>query len=139
MSSSAHIYNPQDDSLEAKIQAYKTMRNELHNIEKSQKLSQTKEWQDRLGTEEELKQAHTVIKNSLRRALDNIPDVDLQKAQRQHLMTAKEVSDFLADKQSFGKSSEQEIDRIAQNKADIKKARSRSVSKEREKDFDRDR
>lgn len=49
------MYNPQDDSLEAKIQAYKTMRNELHNIEKSQKLSQTKEWQDRFGTEEELK------------------------------------------------------------------------------------
>lgn len=139
MSSSAHMYNPQDDSLEAKIQAYKTMRNELHNIEKSQKLSQTKEWQDRLGTEEELKQAHTVIKNSLRRALDNILDVDLQKAQRQHLMTIEEVGEFSAVKQNFGKSSEQEKDRIAQTKVNIRKARSRSVSKEREKNFDRDR
>ena len=129
MSSSAHMYNPQDDSLEAKIQAYKTMRNELHNIEKSQKLSQTKEWQDRLGTEEELKQAHTVIKNSLRRALDNILDVDLQKAQRQHLMTIEEVGEFSAVKQNFGKSSEQEKDRIAQTKVNIRKARSRSVSK----------
>ena len=129
MSSSAHMYNPQDDSLEAKIQAYKTMRNELHNIEKSQKLSQTKKWQDRLGTEEELKQAHTVIKNSLRRALDNILDVDLQKAQRQHLITIEEVGEFSTVKQNFGKSSEQEKDRIAQTKVNIRKARSRSVSK----------
>lgn len=137
MSSSAHIYNPQDDSLEARIHAYKTMRNELLNIEASQKLSQTKGWQDRLGTEDELKQAHNVIKNSLRMALDNIRDVDLQKAQEQHLMTAKEVSEFSAVKQIFGKSFEQDKERIDQNKAEIKKARERSMNRERDRDYDR--
>ena len=54
-------------------------------------------------------------------------------------MTIEEVGEFSAVKQNFGKSSEQEKDRIAQTKVNIRKARSRSVSKEREKNFDRDR
>jgi len=137
MSNSAHIYTLEDDSLEARIHAYKTMRNELSNIEASQKLSQNKEWQDRLGTEEELQQAHNIIKNSLRATLNNIRDIDLQKAQEQGLMTAKEVGEFSLDKQSLENSVDSKQSQIDKNKAEIRKARASSISKDREMDNER--
>jgi len=126
MSSSAHIITPQDDSLEARIHAYKTMRNELHNIEASQTLSQTKDWQDRLGTTEELQQAHNIIKNSLRITLNNIHDVDLEQAQKQGLMTAEEINEFSTTKHNFEKPSNSKQAQIEKNRADIQKARSSS-------------
>jgi hypothetical protein len=135
MSSSAHIFTPQDDSLEARIRAYKTMRNELYNIEASQKLSQIKDWQDRLGTEEELQQAHKIIKNSLRATLNNIRDIDLQKAQEQGLMTNNEVSEFSADKHEFENSSYSKQGQIDRSKAEIKRARESSLNKNQGRDL----
>lgn len=126
MTSSAHIYTPEDDSLEARIHAYKTMRNELSNIEASQKLSQNKEWQDRLGTEEELQQAHSIIKNSLSATLNNIRDIDLQKAHEQGLMTAKEIVEFSAEKGGFESTVDSKQAQIDKNKAEIKKMRALS-------------
>lgn len=136
MSSSAHIFTPQDDSLEARIHAYKTMRNELNNIEASQKLSQSKEWQDRLGTEEELQQAHNIIKNSLRATLTSIRDIDLQTAQEQGLMTAEDISEFSTAKQSFENTPDSKQTQIDNNKAEIRNARSNLVKKSLEKDND---
>lgn len=137
MSSSAHIYTPEDDSLEARIHAYKTMRNELSNIKASQKLSQNKEWQDRLGTQEELQQAHNIIKNSLSATLNNISSIDLQKAQEQGLMTSNEVSELEATKEGFGKQTDSKQTQIDKNKSEIRKARASSISKDREIDNER--
>lgn len=139
MTSSPHIFTPEDDSLEARIHAYKTMRNELSNIEASQKLTQSKEWQDRLGTEEELQQAHNIIKNSLRATLSNIRDIDLQKAQEQGLMTDNEVSEFSVLKQSFENSLDSKQAQIDKNKKDIRKARANidNNSFERNNDLER--
>jgi hypothetical protein len=139
MSSSAHIYSPQDDSLEARIHAYKTMRKELHNIEASQKLSQNKEWQDRLGTEEELQQAHNIIKNSLSATLNNIRDIDLQKAQEQGLMTAKEASELSMDKEHFENPLDSKQALIDKNKADIKTSRANTMNNALDKDNDLER
>jgi hypothetical protein len=138
MSSSAHIFTPQDDSLEARIQAYKTMRNELSNIEASQKLSQNKEWQDRLGTDEELQQAHNIIKNSLSATLNNIHDADLQKAQEQGLMTSDEISEFSVNKQNYGKLADPKQVQVNKNKAEIRKARASSKHElDRDNDLER--
>jgi len=134
MSSSAHIYTPEDDSLEARIHAYKTMCNELSNIEASQKLSQNKEWQDRMGTEEELQQAHNIIKNTLREALNNIPDIDLKKAKEKGLMTIKEVSEFSVTKVSLESPLDSKQAQINKNKAEIQKARSNTVDNSLERD-----
>lgn len=139
MSSSAHIFTPEDDSLEARIHAYKTMRNELSNIEASQKLSQNKEWQDRLGTEAELQQAHSIIKNSLSATLNNIRDVDLRKAQEQGLMTIEEASEFSVAKQCFENPIDSRQAQIEKNKAEIQKARAGSINRGNERDNDLER
>jgi len=137
MTNSAHIFTTEDDSLEARIHAYKTMSNELHNIEASQKLSQDKKWQDRLGTEDELQQAHNIIKNSLRATLNNIRDIDLQKAQEKGLMTAEDIIKFSAVKQGFENPSDSKQDKIDKNKADIQKSRNQNNRNEKNNYFEK--
>lgn len=134
MISSAQIFTPADNSLEARIQAYKAMRNELKNIEASQKLTQSKEWRDRLGNEEELQQAHSIVKNSLRATLNNILDVDLEQAQQQGLISPNEIVEFSATKHSFENPVDSKQAQIDKNKAEIRKARTNTMSKVREID-----
>ena len=138
MISSAQIFTPADNSLEARIQAYKAMRNELKNIDASLKLTQSKEWRDRLGNEEELQQAHSIIKNSLRVTLNNIRDVDLEQAKQQGLMSQNEIFEFSATKQSFGNTVNSKQAMIDKNKAEIQKTRIRSIIKDQEKGNERE-
>jgi len=139
MTDSSHIFIPEDATLEARIHAYKTMRNELNNIEASQKLAKSDEWKDRVGTEEELQQAHNIIKNSLRATLNNITDIDLQQAQEQSLMSTEDINNFSVMKNRFENSVDLKQVRINNNKSDIKKSRAPSVKKEHIKDNDLER
>lgn len=53
------IYHPQDPSLASRIEALKIVLQEKRNIELSLELMAKQEWSERLGSAEELQQAHS--------------------------------------------------------------------------------
>lgn len=80
------IYHPQDHSLASRIEALKIVLQEKRNIELSLELMANQEWSERLGSAEELQQAHSLISNSLEQAIQKISDKDLRLAKEQQLL-----------------------------------------------------
>ncbi len=80
------IYHPQDHSLASRIEALKIVLQEKRNIELSLELMANPEWSERLGSTEELQQAHSLISNSLEQAIHKISDKDLTLAKEQQLL-----------------------------------------------------
>ncbi|KZN66001.1 hypothetical protein N473_10555 [Pseudoalteromonas luteoviolacea CPMOR-1] len=80
------IYRPKDDELVSRINAYHTVMKEKRNIELSLDLFKDKEWAERLGSTQELEQAHKVISTSLEKAIMSFSDSDLKKVSEQKLL-----------------------------------------------------
>ena len=66
----ATIYNPQDNSLEMRVQALKETKLALYNVEACLKQTDTKGYNSVLGTKEELQQAHTISKIAINKLLN---------------------------------------------------------------------
>ena len=60
MAYSEHIYTPENDSLEARISAYKTVREAWLNAEASLKFLDDDLWADRLGDRGDVEKAYEI-------------------------------------------------------------------------------
>ncbi|MCU7881242.1 MAG: hypothetical protein KZQ66_10110 [Candidatus Thiodiazotropha sp. (ex Lucinoma aequizonata)] len=98
MAYNEHIYTPEDDSLEARISAYKTVREAWLNAEASLKFLNDDEWSDSLGEREEVAQACDISIRSLHMATEAITQDELHKAQEHGLLNSDEVREFIQDK-----------------------------------------
>jgi len=94
----ATIYNPQDNSLETKIQALKETKLALSNAEACLKHTNDKGCNSVIGTKEEILQAHTISKNSYKQAVKSLSRVDLVKAKEQKLLSSNEYSKLTISK-----------------------------------------
>ena len=98
MKQSAHIFDPKDDSLEARIEAYRSVQEAWISIEESLKHWNDPEWQNALGEYSELEEAHKIVLNSLNEATQSIAVEDVDKAKEQGLMTSDEAYEFVKEK-----------------------------------------
>lgn len=87
---SASTYNPNDQSLEEKIKAFKKVYQDFKNLETCLK---SKSQFDSLGTSEELLKAHTIAKNSVNYAIQSLRHKDLIKANEEGLLSRHEVDE----------------------------------------------
>ena len=110
MAYSQHIYTPDGDSLEARISAYKTVREAWLNAEASLKFLNDDGWSDRLGDREEVERACDISIRSLSMATAAITQDELRKAQEQGLLNSDEVRDLIQDKR------QQEMQTIRSNR-----------------------
>lgn len=92
MQQTATIYNPKDDSLEMRVQAFKETRQALYNVEACLNHTNTKGYNSVLGTKEELQQAHTISKNSYKQAVKSLSRADLVKAKDNKLISDNEYA-----------------------------------------------
>jgi hypothetical protein len=92
MSQLGHIFIPQDDSLEARIEAFRVVRNSSDQLnENSKKLSG---WGDMLGSDEEIKQAKEIMQNSLTEAAKSIHQDELVVSQEKGLLENNEIEEI---------------------------------------------
>jgi hypothetical protein len=87
MTDTAHIFTPQDDSLEARIDAYKSVYEAWFNAEASLKFLDDEEWSDTLGDREEVEQAHKISVRSLEMATSAIKKSEISQARKQGLLS----------------------------------------------------
>ncbi len=88
MSNVASTFNPKDNSLIERVNAFRAVLQENHNIELSLKYKNDKEW---LGTTEEIKYAQQVTQNSLQQAVKSLNKVDLQEAKTLGILSPEEA------------------------------------------------
>ena len=110
MAYSEHIYTPENDSLEARISAYKTVREIWLNAEASLKFLNDDEWSDSLGDRDQVEQACYISIRSLSMATKAITQDELHQAQEQGLLNSDEVREFIQDKR------QQEMQTIRSNR-----------------------
>jgi hypothetical protein len=72
MTETAHIFTPKDDSLEARIDAYRRVHEVWLNAEASAKFLDNDEWSDTLGDRYEVEQALNISIRSLYIAADSL-------------------------------------------------------------------
>ncbi len=97
MANTAHIYNPQNHSLEERIRAYRSVREAWLNAEASLKYKDdpSSEWFYTLGEAEEIEQAHKIAANSLQMATEDLSEDELRSAIDQGLMDTAEMREFI--------------------------------------------
>ena len=88
MSNFASTFNPKDNSLTERVNAFRAVLQENHNIELSLKYKNDKEW---LGTAEEIQYAQQVTQNSLQRAVKSLNNSDLQEAKTLGILSPEEA------------------------------------------------
>jgi len=74
------IFNPQDNSLQARIYAYRSVMKAWYNAEASLKVMDDDEWSHTLGEKEEIVKAHETILNSLKTANKEISGKEINQA-----------------------------------------------------------
>ena len=97
----ASIFNPQDDSLESKVNATKQVQQSMDDIQASMDHSNSKGYDSAIGMQDELKDAYTVTSNSHKRALQSLTEKDLQTARNQKLISDNEYAKFARQKNRF--------------------------------------
>ena len=97
MADTAHIYTPQNDSLEERVRAYRSVREAWLNAEASLKYKDdpSSEWFYTLGEAEEIEQAHEIAANSLQMATEDLSEDELRSAIDQGLMDTAEMREFV--------------------------------------------
>lgn len=135
---SAHISTSEDNSLEERIRNYKSAYKAYEDVEASNRFSANKEWQNTLGTEEEIQQAKAIIKNSLEISVKAISNEDRKMALQAEMITEKENSQLQALSRDPAKITASKEEQVLQNKEKISEARANSKSKSRDNDKSRD-
>ena len=138
MAFAAHLSKSNENSLEARVNNFRSAYAAYRDIQTSQSLHQQAQMQDTLGTKEELTEANTIIKTSLDMAAKDFSKSDLQKAQQQGLLSDFEAKNI--DAISMGKdlTSSNEKD-IQENKDRIAQARAEMSDKNKDKSKDKSR
>ncbi len=98
MTDTAHIFNPQDDSLSERIRAYKSCADVLKNAKTSLELVDDKTWSDRLGSREEVEQAITIAEYSTKLAVSRLSQIDAERAVGNGLLSGEELKEFVRAK-----------------------------------------
>ncbi len=98
MKQAGHIFNPKDDSLESRVEAYFRVQQEWLNIEASLKHWDAPEWQNTLGEHQELEEAHEIVLNSLQKATQAISVEEIDQAKEKGLMNDDEAYLFVQEK-----------------------------------------
>jgi len=140
MAFAAHLSKSNENSLEARVNNFRSAYAAYRDIQTSQSLHQQAQMQDTLGTKEELTEANSIIKSSLDMAAKDFSKSELQKAQKLGLISDLEAKsiDALTMGNDFTISpTEQEVQ---ENKSRIAEARAamNANNKEKSKDKGRD-
>ena len=98
MAYSEHIYTPENDSLEARISAYKTVREAWLNAEASLKFLDDDLWADRLGDRGDVEKAYEINVRSLHMATEAIKQDELNEAVSQDLLSPDDAREFMQHK-----------------------------------------
>jgi len=88
------IFHPHDTTLASRINAYQTVLQEKRNIELSLDLLNSREWSERLGSAEELQQAHKVLSSSLEKAVNSFSVEDLKTAKEEKLLDESQLHEL---------------------------------------------
>ncbi len=88
----SHTYHPINDSFDERARACKSVLNDLENAEISLKMVGDKDWENRLGTQDEIRYAKNVAENSLQHAAVSLDLSELHYAKEQGLLTIEEVN-----------------------------------------------
>tara|TARA_R110001592_G_scaffold213767_1_gene466593 strand:- start:1655 stop:2080 length:426 start_codon:yes stop_codon:yes gene_type:complete len=140
MTFAAHLSTSNENSLEARVNNFRSAYAAYRDIQTSQSLHQQAQMQDTLGTKEELTEANTIIKSSLDMAAKDFSKGELQKAQKLGLISdleAKSIDALTMGNDFTFSPTEQEIQ---ENKSRIAEARAamNANNKEKSKDKSRD-
>ena len=87
MGLSAHISRSSQNTLEARVNNFRSAYDAYKDVQTSQSLQQKYQMQNTLGTKEELEEANTIIKNSLKMAARDFSKSELSKAQELGLIS----------------------------------------------------
>lgn len=90
----ATIFTPADDSLQARIQAWKKVRQANDQLKDSLNLNNA-EWQDRLGDQADRLFAQETIANSYRQASQSISAQELQEAKNAGWLSVDEEREIV--------------------------------------------
>lgn len=91
MEQNAHIYTPQDDSLQARVEAYQRVMRDFQSFTKNcSKLDA-----NTLGETSDLDQARQIFTNSLKKAQQMVSGEDLQQAKAQGFISDAEILSFV--------------------------------------------
>ena len=96
MDSTAHIFNPKDNSLEARIVAFKTVYQAWQNAEASCKFMDDNEWHESLGTREEIEDALNISIHSLDVAAHAFTKEDIIQVQKENLLEDHHIQEIIA-------------------------------------------
>ncbi|MGB0206146.1 MAG: hypothetical protein ACPF9K_14045 [Neptuniibacter sp.] len=139
MAQAAHLSRKESDTLEERINNFRSAYTAYCDIQASQSLHNQPEFKDTLGTEEELVQAHEIIKTSLDMAVRDLSKSDLERAMFLGLISDMDLTSIgELGIRSEAPSNEQQIE---ENRTRIAEARSavNTHRQEKSKDKPRDR
>ncbi len=95
MNDTAHIFSPKDDSLDERVRAYRSCSSTLRNAKASLELVNDSAWSDRLGSSEEVEQAHTIAKRSTEMAVNQLSQLEAEKAVGRGLLEKEELKEII--------------------------------------------
>lgn len=98
MTETAHIFHPKDDSIEARIEAYRNVHQAWLNAEASLKFMESDEWSDTLGSREEIEKALNVSSYSLKMASNSFSKEEISEAKNAGLIDESEALDIIQNK-----------------------------------------
>lgn len=133
MESTANFYDPKDDSLEERINAYKHAFKAWQNIEASLRFHDEQAWTDRLGSKDDLRIALEITESSLSKAVSGLSSLEIQLSVDKNLVSNQE-SKYLLSQQAGPNHSVNEKDRIIEERkkemGDMREQRSHGHSKD---------
>ncbi len=95
MNDTAHIFNPKDNSLSERVRAYRSCSSTLRNTKASLELVNNSAWSDRLGSREEIEQAHLIAKRSTEMAVNQISQSEAEQAVGKGLLESDELKEII--------------------------------------------
>lgn len=98
MTETAHIFHPQNDSIEARVEAYRNVHQAWLNAEASLKFMESDEWCDTLGSREEIEKALNVSSYSLKMAANSFSKKEISEAKNTGLIDDAEALDLIQNK-----------------------------------------
>ena len=137
MTSSAHISRSNENTLEARVNNFRSAYAAYKDVQTSQSLHQKHQMRDTRGTKEELQEANEIIKNSLEMAAKDFSKSELSKAQELGLISDTEARDIsgLSMGDDFTMSPKDRA--IQENKKRISEVRASMNAKNKEKRKDK--
>ena len=88
----SHIYNPINITFEERMRSYKSALSAYRSMEISAKHMGDKDWANRIGTEQELDDARTILSNSLELAAKSVSADEIRKAETIGWLDAEDIN-----------------------------------------------